>query len=189
MVRKYQSKESMVFLTSESIQEDFRLMRDKLYSLESHIYNVELQFQREREILHTQIMRLKNGDELTDDYIIKGLAYLDLSPEKAFKKYNENDSNFFLLDVSESGHKPLAELPEVYKIPLEDLEKSRHNLPGLNHSIFVISEKGVRSIRACKILQEMGFSNLNNISGGYKFWAGFRRQDESQFIPDDFSVA
>ncbi len=176
-----------MFIFNEGIQEDLRKMREKIYSLETSLFTQELKFQRENEILHSQILRLKNGDQLSDDYITKKLTYLDMSPERAFEFYNDKDKNFFLLDVSESRFQPIAELPEVYRIPLEDLEKSNHRLPGKNHSILVISEKGVRSILACKVLHEMGFHNLNNVSGGYKFWPGFRKKDNDE--EEDIFVA
>ena len=57
----------------------------------------------------------------------------------------------------------------------------------INHSqsIFVISEKGVRSILACKILNRFGFYNLSNISGGHKFWPGHKVNDHFDEF-DDF---
>jgi rhodanese-related sulfurtransferase len=119
-------------------------------------------------------MRVKNKEELSDDYLLKGLSYLDLSPEKAFELYNNVDNDFILLDVSRVVFQPFKDLPEAKKIPLEDLVMSTHLLQGRGKSIYIISECGVRSIMACKVLNNLGYYNLNNISGGYKFWPGFR---------------
>jgi rhodanese-related sulfurtransferase len=41
--------------------------------------------------------------------------------------------------------------------------------------VLVISENGTTSILACEFLNQMGFYNINNISGGYKFWPGYRK--------------
>lgn len=132
-----------------------------------------------------QLLRIKNKDELSDQYILNGMGYLDLSPDKAFRLYNEIDKDYILLDVSSESYTPFKDLKEARKIPLEKLKENLHLLANKNQSIMIISEKGVRSILACKILNKFGFYNLNNISGGYKYWPGFRLSyDQHDF--DDF---
>ena len=43
--------------------------------------------------------------------------------------------------------------------------------------ILIISEDGTKSILACEFLVKRGFYNCNNISGGYKYWYGFRLKE------------
>ena len=118
-------------------------------------------------------LRLNNGEELSLEYITRNSKYQDLSPEKAYEFYNHKNRNFILLDVSENGFTPIADLPEALIIPLEELSGSLSKMPNRATSILVISEDGVRSIRACEILHREGYFNVNNISGGYKYWPGY----------------
>ena len=129
-----------------------------------------------------QLLRIKNNESVSDQYIISGMGYLDLSPEKAYRSYKDNNQNFIILDVSNKDYNPYKEMYEVTKIPLEDLKQRSHEIMNKSQSIFVISEKGVRSILACKILNELGFYNLSHISGGHKYWPGHRVNDDF----DDF---
>lgn len=146
----------------------------------SRVNELETQVEWLNEKLHNlettekiHMLRVKNGEEVSDDFIIKTSYYHDLSPEKAFDYYNQKDKDFILLDVSAEEYEPIADFPEVTKIPLEQLAFRSHELPNKAMSILVISEKGLRSILACKQLHKLGFYNINNISGGYRFWPGF----------------
>lgn len=152
-------------------------LKNRVLELEDQVeklYN-ELSFKSKMNLFH--LIRIKNNDHLSDDYILnEKLTYLDLSPEKAFQIYNDKDSNFILLDVSGEDFSPIAELPETKKIPLEKLHLETYKLPAKSKKILVISESGVRSIKACRILSELGYFNLCNISGGYSYWPGFNMQ-------------
>jgi rhodanese-related sulfurtransferase len=164
----------MVMTSNKEMQNQLYDLKRKVDKLENHIQFLESHITEAITIEKYHLMRIKNGDELSDDFIVKGLSYLDLSPEKAFNIYNQKDRDFILLDVSVSGFEAFAEIPEAKKIPLEDLERNTHKIPGRHKSILVISEDGVRSIQACKKLSSLGYYNLSNISGGYKYWPGFR---------------
>ena len=41
-----------------------------------------------------------------------------------------------------------------------------------------MSEDGTNSILACKMLCELGFLNVNNISGGHKYWPGHKKENQ-----------
>jgi rhodanese-related sulfurtransferase len=147
---------------------------DRLDELERRMNRLEKESSDEFEIQKCQIMRLKNGDFVSDDYILNGRSYNDLSPEMAWDLYNERDLDFILLDVSQKSFHPLEELPEAINIPLEELNLRVRELVNKATRIFVISENGTRSILACEMLNKHGYFNVNNISGGYKFWPGFK---------------
>lgn len=147
---------------------------DRLDELEKRMNRLEKESSDEFEIQKCQIMRLKNGDFVSDDYILNGRSYNDLSPEKSWELYNKKDLDFILLDVSQKSFHPLEELPEAINIPLEELNLRARELVNKATRIFVISENGTRSILACEMLNKHGYFNVNNISGGYKFWPGFK---------------
>ena len=118
-------------------------------------------------------LRANNNERVSDDFIIGHKKYHDLSPEKAFNIYNDKDRNFILLDVQHEDFEPIADFPEVTRIPLEMLVDELKKIPNKATSILVISERGVRSIIACEVLYNHGYYNINNVSGGYKYWPGF----------------
>lgn len=177
----------MSFIADDSINKEINQLRSLVKRLEERVYELESKIDSASSLDKSHLLRVKNQEELSDDFILNRQKYLDLSPEKAFRLYNETDKDFLLLDVSKPIFQPFQELPEVRKIPLEDLEMSAHLLRGKGKSIFVISEDGVRSIIACKVLNKLGYVNLNNISGGYKFWPGFRKL--SSITDHGFDVA
>lgn len=150
-----------------------RKLRSKVSELEKQIENLNDKLEHMQNLEKIHMLRVKNGDEVSDDFIIKGSYYHDLSPEKAFEIYNQKDKDFILLDVSADEFQPIADFPEATKIPLEEIVYRTHELPNKATRILVISENGLRSIRACHLLHQLGYYNINNISGGYKYWPGF----------------
>jgi rhodanese-related sulfurtransferase len=150
-------------------------LKKRVRTLEDELHSLKQEIKKSLEIKNYHLMRIKNGEELSDEFILGSLPYLDLSPEKAFELYNDEDRDFILLDVSEASFKPQEELPEVKKIPLSLIEMNLSQLSNRSTSIFVISEDGISSILACKKLNKLGFYNLSNISGGYAYWPGFTK--------------
>ena len=150
---------------------------DQFEKLENRINSIEDNLEKQLYITRCQIMRVKNQEELPDDYVLNGRCYNDLSPEKAFEKYNDFDLNYVILDVSSKGYTPAKELPEAIKIPLDELAIRHTELDSKLISYLVISEDGTSSVLACEMLHRFGFYNLNNISGGYKFWPAIRHKE------------
>lgn len=167
------------------LSNEIKQLKKELLLLKKKVDGLNNQFQYKTLNERFHLLRVKNNDELSDQYILNGMGYLDLNPDKAFRLYNEIDKDYILLDVSAETYTPFKELKEARKIPLEKLEDNLHLIANKNQSIMIISENGVSSILACKILNKFGFYNLNNISGGYKYWPGFRLSyDHHDF--DDF---
>ncbi len=160
----------MSLFGKNSIFKKMRIIEKRIDDLTKKYLMLEEQIYQKEFIRKSQLLRIRNNDEISNDFIIKDLEYLDLSPEKAFRLYNDNNLDFVLVDVSREEYNSPFSLPEAVKIPLEDLWADASQIKGYGKTIFVISEDGVRSINACKILAQMGFCNLNNISGGYQFW-------------------
>jgi rhodanese-related sulfurtransferase len=150
---------------------------ERLEKLESKVEDLEKNMENSFALQRCHIMRVKNGDELSDHYILDGHQYADFSPEKAYRLYQQNDSDFILLDVSAHNHKPPKEIPETLHIPLEEIPARLNEIANKAVTLLVISEDGTRSIQACKLLNEKGYYNVNNISGGYKFWPALRLKE------------
>ena len=153
-------------------------LNDRVNELQKQINELNIKLENSVSIERAHLLRIKNGDQLSDDYILNGRAYNDMSPEIAFDYYNQQDINYILLDVSEKGFSPISELPEAIKIPMHELNIRHKEIINKATPILVISENGTTSILACEFLNKMGFYNVNNISGGYKFWPGFRQKSQ-----------
>lgn len=153
---------------------NLNLISNRISNLEERLVRLDEKMDENFKLLRSSLMRLKNKENLSDEFIMSGRSYYDLTPDRAFTNYNTQDRDFFLLDVSQKSYKPYKDLPEAHKIPLEELTIRHTEILNKNVSLYVISEDGTRSILACETLKKLGYTNLNNISGGYKFWPGFR---------------
>lgn len=152
----------------------FNLINNRLNHLETKLAQLDEKLEEAIQIEKAHLLRIKNKEELSDEFILSNRSYYDLSPIKAYEIYSDKDKDFILLDVSKKDYQPYHELSETTKIPLEELAIRHNEIVNKNVSILVICENGVRSIMACELLNRCGFYNVNNISGGYKFWPGFK---------------
>lgn len=149
-------------------------LEEMLTALDKRVSAMDADVKESFQTIQSHLVRIKNSEVLSDDFLLNRRPYNDLSPEKAFKLYQDKDQDFILLDVSIKDYNPERALPEAIKIPLEELGSRHVEIANKAASIWVISEDGTRSILACEILNRRGFYNVNNVSGGYKFWPGIR---------------
>lgn len=146
----------------------------EIEKLESKIFTLEQKLEKALSIERNHLLRVKNNEDLSDDFLFNGRPYHDLTPEKAYKLYKNKDFDFILLDVSSRSYEPQEKLPEAIHIPFEELEARFLEVTQMTTPILVISEDGVKSVLACEFLVKRGHFNCNNISGGYKYWPAFR---------------
>lgn len=141
--------------------------------LEDKILQLEQKLESMVQLERNHMIRIKNNEEITDDYIYNGRRYHDLSPEKAWKLYSNIDFNFILIDVSAHDYEPVRRIPEAIHIPWDDFSERFIEITSKTTPILIISEDGTTSVLACEFLVKRGFFNCNNVSGGYKHWKGF----------------
>ncbi|MED4783700.1 rhodanese-like domain-containing protein [Brevibacillus choshinensis] len=94
----------------------------------------------------------------------------DLTTQEVEKKLS-SDSSLQLIDVRnpdeyEDGHIPGSKL-----IPLPELPARIHEIDQ-NREVIFICRSGNRSGKACEYLNQLGYSNLNNMVGGMLAWTG-----------------
>lgn len=159
-----------------SIFYNFNQLQNQVKELKKEVHGLTQKYERAISVQRCHIMRIKNGEKLSDEYILNGRLYNDYSPEAAFDFYNQYDENYILLDVSEKDYRPPEELLEAVKIPLKELPLRAKEIINKATPILIISEDGIKSILACEMLNQFGYFNVNNISGGYKFWPAFRQK-------------
>lgn len=145
--------------------------------LEEQVLKLNQKIDQMVQIERNHLIRVKNNEEISDEFINQGRKYHDLAPEKAWKLYCNKDFDFILLDVSSSDYKPLRQIPEAQHIPWEELSERFLEITSRTTPILVISEDGTNSILACEFLVKRGYYNCSNVSGGYKHWKGFQLTD------------
>lgn len=149
----------------------------QIEKLEERILELEQKLERMIMIERNHLIRVKNKEEITDDFIFQGKRYQDLTPEKAWKLYNNKDFDFILIDVTAADYKPVRRIPEALHIPWENFRDRFFEIQAKTTPILIISEDGTNSILACEFLVKRGYFNCNNISGGYKHWKGITLTD------------
>ncbi|MDD0852666.1 rhodanese-like domain-containing protein [Halobacteriovorax sp. GB3] len=146
-------------------------MNTRLSNIEKNISRIDEKLEFSIALQRNHLIRVKNGENIDDNMILMGRPYNDLSPSDAFDIFNNVNMDFLVLDVSEDEYigKSIA---GAIKIPLEELDRRYAEIQNKTTPIMIISEKGLRSIKACEMLVKKGFFNVNNISGGHEFWPG-----------------
>ncbi|OIQ16854.1 MAG: hypothetical protein BM556_14450 [Bacteriovorax sp. MedPE-SWde] len=145
-------------------------INNRLTNIERNIIKVDEKLDFSLAMQRNHLIRVKNGEFIDDNMILMGLPYNDLSPQKAFEVYEDQDMDYIILDVSRKDQFSPVKLDGAIKIPLEELDKRYAEIQSKTTPVLIISEVGLRSIKASELLVKKGFFNVNNISGGYKFW-------------------
>lgn len=153
----------------QSLNQLINSLEDRINSLQNEISDLKSKNSKEIQKIKSNLLKVKNADNISNDQIINSFHYTDLSSKQAMDIYNKIDENFILLDVSSSDYEATVHLPEAISISYEDLITKTHEFKNRSIRILVLSEDGTKSILACELLFEAGFYNICNISGGYKF--------------------
>lgn len=94
----------------------------------------------------------------------------EITVEELKKKIDQKES-FLLLDVREPFEAHISKIDtNSTLIPLDDLSGRIQELDE-TQEIIVLCRSGVRSSKACGLLEENGFSNVANLKGGINEWA------------------
>ena len=72
----------------------------------------------------------------------------------------------FILDVRPKAEFDAGSIPRSVNIPREELRDRIQEVPG-DRPIVVSCRTGIASYSACRVLKQMGFEQLSNLSGGY----------------------
>jgi rhodanese-related sulfurtransferase len=150
----------------------FRLaeMIDKrLGRLEKKIEEIDEKIEFSNAVLRNHLIRIKNNEDISDEMVLKGSPYNDLSPQKAMEILANNQIDYIVLDVSSKDSQETKRPKGSIHIPIEELKERYSELSSRTVPLLILSETGVNSIKACEFLINKGYFNLNNISGGYQF--------------------
>ena len=109
---------------------------------------------------------------------ITAVGYVDLPVEEAWKLIRSN-MDVIVLDVREPSEYEIGHIPDVVFLPLSSMSCGScvYNELGeyKDKNIVVYSISGIKSQKACHILQGHGFKHVYNMVGGITAWkdAGF----------------
>jgi hypothetical protein len=124
------------------------LLTGRVAALERQMMRMQEEMDRKFAIQRQHLVRVKNNQELPDAFIQNGRPYHDLSPEKAWKLFQDPEFDFIFLDVSHEEFVPEGTRPRAtLHIPLEQLEARWDEVPQQTTPLMIISEEGLRSIR------------------------------------------
>lgn len=93
----------------------------------------------------------------------------EITPADLKARLDGGDS-VFVLDVREPHEYEIAKIPGTKLIPLGSLPQHVHELDA-TADIVVHCKSGVRSGKAQRLLKEMGFSRVTNLTGGILRWS------------------
>ena len=93
----------------------------------------------------------------------------EISPIDLKARIDDGD-DVFVLDVREPHEFEIARIPDTTLIPLGTLPQHVHELDA-TADIVVHCKSGVRSGKAQRLLKDMGFSRVTNLTGGILRWS------------------
>jgi NADPH-dependent 2,4-dienoyl-CoA reductase/sulfur reductase-like enzyme/peroxiredoxin family protein/rhodanese-related sulfurtransferase/TusA-related sulfurtransferase len=96
----------------------------------------------------------------------------------------------FMLDVRTRNEYSLGAIPGSVNIPIDELRDNLAHIPK-NRTIITNCAAGLRGYLASRILLQNGFTDVYNLSGGYKTWetaTGDKRPPEEEYVGTDDMV-
>ncbi len=92
-----------------------------------------------------------------------------VTPTQATLLINREDAQ--VIDVRGSDEYVSGHLPDSRNIPLEQLEARAGELEKFKDTpVILVCQTGARSSGACKQLEKLGFSKVNNLDSGIAGW-------------------
>jgi len=106
----------------------------------------------------------------------------------SWKDIQNKTSDAIILDVREIAETELGIIPGATNIPLNELRTRLKELPN-NKKIFVYCAVGLRGYIATRILLQNGFTEIYNLSGGYKAWKTATEKSENSESEEIFEYS
>ena len=115
-----------------------------------------------------------------DEMIAEASKYVSEITVEELKSYFDDGELFTLVDVREPGEHNFGFIPGSVNIPSgllpfnigkdEFWESEFLYRPEKDELIVVYCKKGKRGVLAAKTLQQLGYTNIKNLQGGWKKW-------------------
>ncbi len=103
--------------------------------------------------------------------LLKGEIMIHNVTVSELKELLDNNADITLIDCREQGEWDEARIEQAKLIPLSDFQNQYSEiLKDKDAKILIHCRSGKRSLQACQILMQEGYSNLSNIEGGILAW-------------------
>jgi metal-sulfur cluster biosynthetic enzyme/rhodanese-related sulfurtransferase len=135
--------------------------------------------ERGLQLARTHLADVAAGEPPDRDAIVKGRAWRDLQPAPALVLW-ERTPDLFVLDVRTDAEWANGHIPRAHLVPLDELEDRLSELPSKDTTMLVHCASGGRSLQACRLLADHGFTRLLNLAGGMHGWAGPQEKGEAR---------
>jgi rhodanese-related sulfurtransferase len=91
-----------------------------------------------------------------------------------WKSAVENDENAIILDVRTDDEVAEGVIENAKQLDLHQPQEFMEGLNNMNKdkNYYVYCRAGSRSSQACQIMEQLGFKNTYNLSGGFSNWDG-----------------
>ena len=129
-------------------------------------------------LTRTHLADVAAGTPPAADVITRGAPYRGIEAAPALVLYGQQP-DLFVLDVRTPAEFNAGHIPRAHSIPLDELEDRLGELPPRDRPLLVTCAAGSRSVSACEVLAEHGWTRLLNLVGGMHAWAGPRDRDPS----------
>ncbi len=111
------------------------------------------------------------GNEVDAAMVREGRLFRVIMPENLQKKFTGGEAPY-VIDVRTANEWAGGHIPGAQHLPIDDLEKSLHNVKRDGTPMHLICAGGGRSAAASKLLSDRGYLNVFNVEGGMKAWRG-----------------
>lgn len=170
----------VVWLTWSRIREvEERLAEVRALTL--RIESLEEEITRGLAVSRSHLARVVTGEQPSVAAIREGRAYEDIQPAPALVLWEQQ--SLAVLDVRTEPEFANGHIPGATSIPVDEIEDRLGELPPRDARILVTCAAGGRSLQACGILAEHGWTNLLNLVGGMHAWPGPRDRREPEPPP------
>lgn len=111
------------------------------------------------------------GDKTAADLVNEAKEKVcEISVAEAKEKI-DSGAPLFILDVREPDEFGKGHIPKAMNIPRGLLEfKVASKIPNKDAHILAYCKSGGRSCLACSTLQELGYTNVESVAGGWQAW-------------------
>ena len=153
-----------------------QLKREKYYS-DSRLKRVPEDVREAVEPLRHHLAKLAAGGSVSQQMILEGRLFLDVSAEEAQTAIEQagagRSGKVLVVDVRTPKEYAVKRIPGAKLVPFEELDRRyQEEIPEATEKIFVYCMGGERSRSACDFLSRRGYTNLYNIREGLQGWRG-----------------
>jgi metal-sulfur cluster biosynthetic enzyme/rhodanese-related sulfurtransferase len=133
-------------------------------------------------VTRAHVSDLATGDIPDRADIMSGKAWRDVQAAPALVMWQQQ-ADLVVLDVRSQAEWANGHIPRARLIPLDELEDRLKELPAKDAPILVHCAAGGRSLQACRILADHGWTRLFNLAGGMHAWPGPREKSDTPTDP------